>query len=446
MLAGLPVTPMRTSSAATVVEGLALRGEDRAVGREQVAALHARAARARADEQGEVDAVEDLARRRAPISTPARLRERAVVELHDDALERLEGGLDLEQSQLDRAVAEQRAAGEAEEQAVADLAGGAGDGDLQGSGSSRWTPVGEVEGGWSASDASSATRCRPGGLLAFCPMPRPVPAVRRPVRIAVPALLGRGAGAASGCGAAEPRSIDPPAWTGSRSRRRRPTRPTSWTRIDNPYLPLAPGSAGLRRDRGRRGRPRRSTVTRHRRHGDVAGVDHHRGPRRGHGRRRGRHRGHLRLVRPGRAPATSGTSARTPRRTTTARDARRVPGRPASTAPRPGWRCRHARASATATSRSTSPASPRTARRCCALDASTSGRVRRRRWSRPRHHAAGAGRRGAQVLRRRSRPRPRGGARPTTVTLVELGAGWRQSGRRTWVRPSSSSSSIGPPA
>ena len=59
-------------------------------------------------------------------------RERAVVELHDDALERLQRRLDLEQPQLDRAVrAEQRAAGEAEEQAVADLAGGAGDGDLQ---------------------------------------------------------------------------------------------------------------------------------------------------------------------------------------------------------------------------------------------------------------------------------------------------------------------------
>ena len=47
-----------------LVEGLALRGEDRAVGLEQVAALHARAARAGADEQGEVDAVEDRGRRR----------------------------------------------------------------------------------------------------------------------------------------------------------------------------------------------------------------------------------------------------------------------------------------------------------------------------------------------------------------------------------------------
>ena len=47
-----------------LVERLALGGEDRAVGLEQVAALHARAARPRADEQGEVDAVEDRVRRR----------------------------------------------------------------------------------------------------------------------------------------------------------------------------------------------------------------------------------------------------------------------------------------------------------------------------------------------------------------------------------------------
>ena len=47
-----------------VVQGLALTGEDAAVGLEQVAALHAGAARAGADEQGEVDAVEDLVRRR----------------------------------------------------------------------------------------------------------------------------------------------------------------------------------------------------------------------------------------------------------------------------------------------------------------------------------------------------------------------------------------------
>ena len=117
-----------------LVERLALGGEDRAVGLEQVAALHARAARAGADQQGEVDAVEDLLGVGADLDA-GQGRERAVVELHDDALERLEGRLDLEQPQLDRAVrAEQRPARETEQQAVADLAGGAGDGDLEGSG------------------------------------------------------------------------------------------------------------------------------------------------------------------------------------------------------------------------------------------------------------------------------------------------------------------------
>ena len=113
------------------VERLALRGEDRAVGLQQVAALHARAARPGADEQRQVDAVEDLVRVGADLHA-GQQRERAVVELHHHALERLEGGLDLEQPQLDRAVrTQQRAAGQAEQQAVTDLAGGAGDGDLQ---------------------------------------------------------------------------------------------------------------------------------------------------------------------------------------------------------------------------------------------------------------------------------------------------------------------------
>ena len=89
-----------------LVERLALRGEDRAVGREQVAALHARAARTGADEQGEVDAVEDLLGVVADLDA-GEVRERAVVELHDDALERLERRGDLQQAQLDRAVAGQ---------------------------------------------------------------------------------------------------------------------------------------------------------------------------------------------------------------------------------------------------------------------------------------------------------------------------------------------------
>ncbi len=115
-----------------LVERLALGGEDRAVGLEQVAALHALGAGAGADEQGEVRAVEDGVRVVADLDAGQR-RERAVVELHDDALERLEGRGDLQQLQLDRGVlAEQVPARDPEEQAVADLAGGAGDGDLDG--------------------------------------------------------------------------------------------------------------------------------------------------------------------------------------------------------------------------------------------------------------------------------------------------------------------------
>ena len=62
-------------------------------------------------------------------------REGAVVELHGHAVERLERRGDLEQLQDHGLIgAEHRAAGDAEQQAVADLAGGAGDGDADGSG------------------------------------------------------------------------------------------------------------------------------------------------------------------------------------------------------------------------------------------------------------------------------------------------------------------------
>ncbi len=114
-----------------LVEGLALRGEDRPVGLQQVTALHARAAGTGADQQRQVHAVEDLVRVGADLH-PGQQREGAVVEFHHHALERLQRGLDLEQTQLDRAVrAQQRATGQAEQQAVADLAGGTGDGDLE---------------------------------------------------------------------------------------------------------------------------------------------------------------------------------------------------------------------------------------------------------------------------------------------------------------------------
>ena len=131
MLAGLPVTPIRTSSAATVLRALpcavkiAPFAESRSPRSMPGPRGRAPTSRARLTPSKIFSAS-------APISTPASVRERAVVELHDDALERLQGGLDLEQPQLDRAVSGERAAREAEQQAVADLAGGTGDGDLQG--------------------------------------------------------------------------------------------------------------------------------------------------------------------------------------------------------------------------------------------------------------------------------------------------------------------------
>ncbi len=71
----------------------------------------------------------------SPVSTmPAQEREGAVVELHRDALERLLDRLDrdLEQLQDDRLVlAEHLARGDARQDAVADLTGGAGDGDAE---------------------------------------------------------------------------------------------------------------------------------------------------------------------------------------------------------------------------------------------------------------------------------------------------------------------------
>ena len=66
---------------------------------------------------------------------PGQQRERAVEELERRALGRLDRLRDLQQVQVDRlALAEELPGGDAEEQRVADLAGGAGDGDLGGLG------------------------------------------------------------------------------------------------------------------------------------------------------------------------------------------------------------------------------------------------------------------------------------------------------------------------
>ena len=96
-------------------ERLALRGEDRAVHLEQLLALHALRARPGADEQRVVDAVE---RRVGVVGLldAGEQRERAVVELHHDTVQRGQRGRDLEQREDHRLVgAEQVAARDAEQ-------------------------------------------------------------------------------------------------------------------------------------------------------------------------------------------------------------------------------------------------------------------------------------------------------------------------------------------
>ena len=127
VFAGLPTTSTRIESSAWCVDRLALRLEDAAVGLEQVGALHAFRARARADEQADLGAVERLVGVVERVDAREQ-RERAVVELHRDALDGAHRLRDLEQAQCDRGVvAEQLAARDAEQQAVADRAGRAGD-------------------------------------------------------------------------------------------------------------------------------------------------------------------------------------------------------------------------------------------------------------------------------------------------------------------------------
>ena len=114
------------------VDRLALGLEDRAVGLEQVGALHPRTARPRADEQADVGAVEGELRIVGDLDL-RKQRESAVVELHRGALGGLDRVGDLEQPQLNRGVLAEHLAGrDPEEECVANLAGGAGDGDLDG--------------------------------------------------------------------------------------------------------------------------------------------------------------------------------------------------------------------------------------------------------------------------------------------------------------------------
>ena len=115
------------------VDRFALGLEDSAVGLEQVGSFHARPARPGADQQPDVGAGEGLLRVVGDVD-PLQQREGAVVELHRRALGGFDRLRDLQQAQLDRRVGtEHLAAGDAEQERIADLAGGAGNGDLDGS-------------------------------------------------------------------------------------------------------------------------------------------------------------------------------------------------------------------------------------------------------------------------------------------------------------------------
>lgn len=74
-------------------------------------------------------------------------------------------------------------------------------------------------------------------------MPRPVPSVRPPVRIAVTTILSAGLLALAGCGAGEPRSIDPAGVDGLEIPTATPDPADFVRRIDNTWFPLPEGAA-----------------------------------------------------------------------------------------------------------------------------------------------------------------------------------------------------------
>ena len=116
------------------VDDLALADEDGAVIFEEIGALHAGAARFGADEQAPVGVFETDGGI-GSLDNALEQREGAVIELHRDAFEGLQGFLDrgLDQLQNDRLVGtEHRPGGDTEEEGVTDLAGGSGDSDANG--------------------------------------------------------------------------------------------------------------------------------------------------------------------------------------------------------------------------------------------------------------------------------------------------------------------------
>ena len=101
--------------------------EDLSVDAEQVLTLHTGFARHAAHEQSPVHAAKrfvDVGRR----DDPGQERKSAILQLHDDAAERIERRRNFEQPQLEGLVrAEHGAGGDSENHRVADLSGGAGD-------------------------------------------------------------------------------------------------------------------------------------------------------------------------------------------------------------------------------------------------------------------------------------------------------------------------------
>ena len=110
----------------------ALTDENFAVDAEQILAFHAGLARHAADEQRPVHAAKTFVEIRGRHDALEQ-RKRAVVEFHRHAAEGGQGGFDFEQMQDDGLVRpEHRAGGDAKQKGIADLAGGAGDGDANG--------------------------------------------------------------------------------------------------------------------------------------------------------------------------------------------------------------------------------------------------------------------------------------------------------------------------
>ena len=108
------------------LNGLALADEDFAVDAEEIFALHAGFARDAADEQRPVHAAKAFVEIRGGDDAFEEWKG-AIVEFHDDALQRGQGGFDFDEMKNDRLVgAEHGPGGDAEQERVADLAGGPG--------------------------------------------------------------------------------------------------------------------------------------------------------------------------------------------------------------------------------------------------------------------------------------------------------------------------------